>query len=121
MNTPHTPAQIKQLHREMIDRQIADSRTNSMNTPNLDAMLQRIPDWIRGNCAPGPKGKDKDANDLFIGSLAELSRLRSQRNALLEALKALTDRVDLVLYAGYVGHELIQQCRSAIAQTREGL
>jgi len=37
-------------------------------------------------------------------------------NDLLVALKDLTDRVDIVLYAGYVGHERIAKARTAIAK-----
>ncbi len=37
-------------------------------------------------------------------------------NDLLAALKDLTDRVDMVLYAGYVGHERIAKARVAIAK-----
>jgi hypothetical protein len=38
--------------------------------------------------------------------------------ALLAALEDLTDRVDLVLYAGYVGHERIAKARAAIAMAQ---
>jgi hypothetical protein len=41
--------------------------------------------------------------------------------ALLAALEDLTDRVDLVLYAGYVGHERIAKARAAIAMAQRAV
>jgi hypothetical protein len=64
----------------------------------------------------------------FIARLDEEGKPRAELMAngfllatapeLLAALEDLTDRVDLVLYAGYVGHERIARARAAIAKAK---
>lgn len=56
-------------------------------------------------------------HDRALEEIAALHRLHAAAPALLEALRDLVDRVDLVLYAGYVGHARIAKARAAIALT----
>lgn len=47
------------------------------------------------------------------------ARLIAAAPELLEALADLVSRVDMVLHAGYVGHERIARCRAVIAKATE--